>query len=106
MRQEIKEKIQKTNQKYLRLYLKQDVPEHLEEQLNAIDWDCLELLKQNKTEEKVNCEPLAVMEIDDINAQRQKFQAAGLQAIAEGKIGAVLLAGGQGTRLGFDHAKG
>jgi UDP-N-acetylglucosamine/UDP-N-acetylgalactosamine diphosphorylase len=30
----------------------------------------------------------------------------GREALASGKIGAVLVAGGQGTRLGFDHPKG
>ncbi|MCA9270287.1 MAG: UTP--glucose-1-phosphate uridylyltransferase, partial [Planctomycetales bacterium] len=32
--------------------------------------------------------------------------ARGRQALAEGRIGAVLVAGGQGTRLGFEHPKG
>ncbi len=37
------------------------------------------------------------------------YQAArdrGERALRDGKIGAVLVAGGQGTRLGFDHPKG
>ena len=31
---------------------------------------------------------------------------AGHQAMADGRIGCILVAGGQGTRLGFDHPKG
>ncbi|MGN1081261.1 MAG: UTP--glucose-1-phosphate uridylyltransferase, partial [Acutalibacteraceae bacterium] len=34
------------------------------------------------------------------------FAAEGIKAVKDGKVGAVLLAGGQGTRLGFDGPKG
>jgi UDP-N-acetylglucosamine/UDP-N-acetylgalactosamine diphosphorylase len=33
-------------------------------------------------------------------------RARGRQALAAGQVGAILVAGGQGTRLGFDHPKG
>lgn len=33
-------------------------------------------------------------------------EARGEQLLAEGRVGAILVAGGQGTRLGFDHPKG
>lgn len=50
--------------------------------------------------------PLFATTLNEIKAQSQKFSDIGLQAIRDGKIGAVLLAGGQGSRLGFDHPKG
>ncbi len=33
-------------------------------------------------------------------------RARGLQALADGRIGVILVAGGQGSRLGFEHPKG
>lgn len=37
---------------------------------------------------------------------KERWHKAGLLAIAEGKLGALVLAGGQGTRLGSDRPKG
>ena len=36
----------------------------------------------------------------------QQMRALGAQTLASGKLGMILVAGGQGTRLGFSHAKG
>ena len=41
---------------------------------------------------------------DQISAD--KARAAGEQALRRGEVGAILVAGGQGSRLGFDHPKG
>lgn len=56
--------------------------------------------------ERPSYAPLPALTVSEIEADREKYEAAGLQAISNVKIGAVLLAGGQGSRLGFAHAKG
>ena len=49
--------------------------------------------------------PLGAMELPEIESRREEFRAIGLEAIKAKKVGAVLLAGGMGTRLGSDNPK-
>ena len=50
--------------------------------------------------------PIPGLRDSEIQARKAEFEAAGVQAIKEGKVAAVLLAGGMGTRLGVDGPKG
>ena len=49
--------------------------------------------------------PLGAMELDEIEANKEKFFRIGVDAVKQTKVGAVLLAGGMGTRLGSDNPK-
>ena len=50
--------------------------------------------------------PIKAMTIPEIDMGRERFERIGMEAVKAGKLGAVLLAGGMGTRLGSDAPKG
>ncbi len=50
--------------------------------------------------------PLDALTLSQIAENRAHYKQLGLDAIRQGKVGAVLLAGGQGSRLGFKKPKG
>ncbi len=105
-----KEKLEKYGQEHVLKYyeqLSETEQQALLDQIESTDMSILEACK-NKEEltKKGTISPLAAMQLDEIEANKDSFVATGIEAIRAGKVGAVLLAGGMGTRLGSDDPKG
>ena len=105
MKASVEQKIAATNQKYLSTLIGKEIPKKLEKQLDEMDWSYLDLIHQKEQKRGIFA-PLGAMEIPEIEEKKTGFTKVGMDAIRNMKVGAVLLAGGQGTRLGFDKAKG
>lgn len=105
-----KEKLAKYGQEHVLKYygeLSEEEKQMLLDQIEATDMSILAACKQkDKLAKKGKITPLAAMERKEIEANREIFTATGLEVIHAGKVGAVLLAGGMGTRLGSDNPKG
>ena len=87
--------------------LNEEEKEELLKQIEITDFSVLSNLDGNKENiARGTFEPLGAVTIDDISANSSEYIAIGTEAIKAGKAAAVLLAGGQGTRLGFDKPKG
>lgn len=97
-------------QRYIRAAMEKNTAEEneaLKKRLEAIDWSVLEHIERKETvNERGVFAPLEAVEVSEIEKRREEFKEIGLKALTEGKVGAVLLAGGQGTRLGLDRPKG
>lgn len=94
----------------LRYYdqLEEGQREQLLAQIEATDFSVLSTKEKEagKSGERGVITPMPAMELDEIERRREEFTQTGLEAIRAGKVGAVLLAGGMGTRLGSDDPKG
>lgn len=86
--------------------------EKLLAQIESIDFELMKsLYKQAKAGEKVqvgnSLEPVDFMAKDELTEdQKNWYEKIGADAIRNGKLAVVTMAGGQGTRLGFDGPKG
>jgi UDP-N-acetylglucosamine/UDP-N-acetylgalactosamine diphosphorylase len=86
----------------------------LSEQIQGIDFALLDRLYKNRNDqsgirrlaERAESPPAIRLKGAHNPFTPQQARARGREALAAGQIGAILVAGGQGTRLGFDHPKG
>lgn len=108
--QEAYNKLEKYGQLHVLKYYEELSGYEKEALLEQIGNTDLKVLEQCQHKEGMNprgrITPIEVMQLDQINARRDEFVKIGMDAIRAGKVGAVLLAGGMGTRLGSDAPKG
>lgn len=105
-----KQKLEKYGQEHVLKYYDELSEEQKAALLTQISETDMSILAACKNKEALSLKgvitPLTAMELDEIEANKEVFVATGIQAIQDGKVGAVLLAGGMGTRLGSDDPKG
>ena len=108
--EQAKEKLARYGQEHVLKYFGELSPEEQQELLDQIEVTDMGILEAcGHREELVQrgvITPLAAMQLEEIEAHRDAFTEAGMEAIRFGKAGAVLLAGGMGTRLGSEDPKG
>lgn len=108
--QEAYDKLEKYGQLHVLKYYEELSGYEKEALIEQIENTDLAVLEQCRHKEELNprgeITPIGVMQLTEIESKREEYTKIGLEAIRAGKVGAVLLAGGMGTRLGSDAPKG
>ena len=108
--EEAKEKLQKYGQEHVLKYYselsdseKQELLAQVEDTDFAVLANCKNL---GHADARGEFAPLAALQVSEIEKRKDEFTKLGVETIKAGKVAAVLLAGGMGTRLGSDNPKG
>lgn len=80
--------------------------EHILKQADLLDFGMLKGMKSAMNGTRGVISPIRTLTMEEMKPDVELYRRTGLQAIREGKVGAVVLAGGMGTRLGINKAKG
>ena len=111
------ETIRKTLKKYSQEHLlngyerlDESKQKQLLDQIEHTDFELINSLYNNTKKElevkDVQIAPIEYLDKDKLNGYYRSFQETGEKAIRSGKLAAVTMAGGQGTRLGHQGPKG
>lgn len=113
--EEIRHKLKKYNQEHLLNFydsLDERKQEQLLKQIEEIDFELINSLYSKtkdanvKDNEDDKIEPISFIDKYKLNEEYKYYENIGKKAIKEGKLAAVTMAGGQGTRLGHNGPKG
>lgn len=105
---EVKQTLEKEGQAHLLQYydmLSDKEKKAFLSELLKIDFSFIKRADCSKIQ-RFDISPIDIFKTGMAEGRREELESVGLAAIGAGKIAAVLLCGGQGTRLGFDHSKG
>lgn len=75
-------------------------------QVKDIDWSFLSYIRHGTKKVSGDIQPIEAFSCDRISTKSSEYRRSGLAAIKAGRLCLLLLAGGQGTRLGYDSPKG
>ena len=111
--EKIKQNLKKYGQEHLLNHyeeLDDNKKEELLKEIESIDFELIKSLYENtKKESKTSdakIEPIEYLDKYKLNDKYKYYEEIGKNAIKEGKLAAVTMAGGQGTRLGHNGPKG
>lgn len=108
---QIQDNLKKFHQEHLLSFyndLNENEKKQLLSQIKATDFSVLSHIakKDEKKDHTAKITPIKALTLPEIKEQENSIKNTGIHAIKAGKLGAVLLAGGMGTRLGSDAPKG
>ena len=104
----VSETLKKHGQEHLLRYydeLSSEEQRELLRQIGEIDWDMLKSLTEDGAP-RGEVSPIEGLTLAQIAARKGQYEEVGKRTVKAGKVAAVLLAGGQGTRLGSSAPKG
>ncbi len=111
--EELKDMLKKYGQEHLLNHydqLEANKKEILLKQIQDIDFELMEKLYDSTKEKKSNSNdkitPIEYLDKFKLNDEYKYYENIGKKAIKEGKLAAITMAGGQGTRLGHNGPKG
>ncbi len=74
--------------------------------IEKLDFSVLKNIGRTSASKYGEIRPIPAVTLNDVALKKDGYEKEGLKLLKSRKVAAVLLAGGQGTRLGFDKPKG
>ena len=105
--QQAYEKLNKINQTHLLKFydeLNEEEKNILLNKIEKTDFSVLSIPEIKKEREVIS--PIKTLALEEIKKEEEEDRLLGIKALKENKVACLLLAGGMGSRLGFDKPKG